>query len=93
MGSVHAAVLVMPKTLYLVLEQQFTPFEFNNFQIIDRGMGLAIADPIADGPVLLLKFRKMRLHRHTECLLNLLVSDGVFVSFDIARWLERTLRN
>ena len=71
--SVHAFVLVVPETLDLVLQQQFSSFQFRNFQIIDRGMRLAIVYLFAECPVLLFKFRKMRLHRHTECHLNLWV--------------------
>jgi hypothetical protein len=68
----------------LVLEQQFTPFEFHNFQIIDRGMRLAIVYFFVECPVLLFKFRKMRLHRHAECLLNLGCDEDVWFS-DLAR--------
>jgi hypothetical protein len=64
----------------LVLEQQFTPFEFHNFQIIDRGMRLAIVYFFVECPVLLFKFRKMRLHRHAECLLNLWIVMMMFGS-------------
>jgi hypothetical protein len=60
----------MPKAFDLVLQQQFTPFEFNNFQIIDRRMRLAIGYSLFDRPVLFFEFREMRLHRHAECLLN-----------------------
>jgi hypothetical protein len=61
----------MPEALDLVLQQELSPFEFRNFQIIDRGVRLAIVYFFAECPVLLLKFRKMRLHRHAGCLLNL----------------------
>jgi len=67
---VHAGVPIVPDTLDLVLYQQFPTFEFYDFQIIDRGMRLAIVDLFFEGLVLLLEFRKVRLHRHAVCLLN-----------------------
>jgi hypothetical protein len=60
----HAAGLVLAEALDLVLQQQFTSFEFHNLQVIDRGMRLAIVYLFVERPVLFLKFREMGLHRH-----------------------------
>jgi hypothetical protein len=68
---VDAGEAVMAKALDLVLHQQFLPLEFHDSQIIDRGMGQAIVDFVFECPVTLFQFRKVRLHRHAGCLLNL----------------------
>jgi hypothetical protein len=68
--SMHArAVAAQP--LDLLLHQQFTAFQFYDFQVIDRGMSQAVTDFTFEGLVTLLQFREMRLQRHAECLLNL----------------------
>jgi len=86
----HAVAFGVTDPLDLVLDQQFTPFEFNNFQIIDSGMRLAIVYFFVECPVLFFKFRKMRLHRHAECLLNLWVLMMKFGSL-LARFQLRYL--
>jgi hypothetical protein len=61
----------MAKPFYLVLHLQFSTLEFQDCQIIDRGMGQAIVDFVFECPMPLFQFRKVRLHRHAACLLNL----------------------
>jgi hypothetical protein len=65
----------MPQTLDLVLYLQFATLEFHNFQIIDRGMGQAIVDLFFECLMPFFEFRKVRLHRHAACLLNLRLSN------------------
>jgi hypothetical protein len=67
---VHAGVSVMPQTLDLVLQLQFTTLEFHDFQVIDRGMDQAIVDFAFERLMPFFEFRKVRLHRHSGCLLN-----------------------
>jgi hypothetical protein len=55
----YAVVVVLAKAFDLVLQQQFTPFEFQHLQIIGRGVRLAIVYLFVERPVLFLKFRKM----------------------------------
>jgi hypothetical protein len=74
---VHAGVSAVPQTLNLVLHQQFFPFEFYDFEVIDRGMGQAIVDFLFERLVLFFKFHKMRLHRHAACLLNQWLPDEI----------------
>jgi hypothetical protein len=50
---------------------QFTTLEFDNLQIIDRGMDQAFVDFVLECLMFFFEFRKVRLHRHAACLLNL----------------------
>jgi hypothetical protein len=65
----------MPKALDLVLYLQFATLEFHDFQVIDRGMGQAVVDFLFECLVPFFEFRKVRLHRHTACLLNQWLSN------------------
>jgi len=67
----------MPETLDFVLYLQFTPFEFDYFQVIGRGMGQAIVDLLFERLMLFFEFRKVRLHRHSACLLNQWLPDEI----------------
>src|SRR4029077_15682735 len=68
--SVHAGVPVMTEPFDLILQLQFSPFEFHYSQVIDRGMGQAFGDFVFEGLMSFFQFRKVRLHRHAVCLLN-----------------------
>ena len=61
----------MSQPFDLVLDQELFSLEFHHLEIVDGGVGLAIVDLLFEGLMLLFEFRKMRLHRHAECLLNL----------------------
>jgi hypothetical protein len=69
-GSVNTGGVGVTQSFDFVLDQQFTSFEFYNFQIVGRGMREAIMDLFVERLMLLFEFRKMRLHRHALCLLN-----------------------
>jgi hypothetical protein len=60
----QAAVSVLAETLDLVFQQQFATFEFQHFQIVYRGVRLAIVDSMFERLVFFFEFREMRLHRH-----------------------------
>lgn len=66
----NARVPVEPQPFNFVLNLQFPPLEFHDFQVIDRGMSKAFIELVFERLMPFLQFRKVRLHRHAICLLN-----------------------
>jgi hypothetical protein len=62
---------VLPKPRDLVLDVQFAPLQFHNFQTVRRRMGKRFADFLLERLVPSFEFRKMRLDRHLAASLRL----------------------
>jgi hypothetical protein len=68
-GSARSVNGGAAQTLDFVLEVQLATLEFQDGQIVGRGMLLSLCELALQGPVPELKFRKMRLYGHRGSLL------------------------
>jgi hypothetical protein len=60
---------ILPQAHDLVLQLQFSPLQFHDFQVIRGWMGKCFVDFVFQRSVLLFQFRKMRLNCHVAFLL------------------------
>jgi hypothetical protein len=66
---------VVPDASDLVLHVQFFPFQFQEMEVVDGGVGERFCQLLLERFVTFLKFRKMRFNRHVSCLLASVVSS------------------
>ncbi len=59
---------ILPQARDFIFQLQFTAFQFGQFQVICRGVGLCILDFVFECLVPFFKFCKMRLDRHSLLL-------------------------